>query len=71
MICSICDSGNFDATDGAGVTQPLPLRCERCGIIVCIRCAGRYFDHSGARMLCCPACGRGGVLEEAPSDPEA
>lgn len=66
MCCAICGAEKLDIANAAGETLPAALRCERCGLIVCVRCAARFDDHSGVRMLCCPACGRRGVLDAIP-----
>jgi hypothetical protein len=55
-VCSICGTQGFSVINGAGEVHQIPLQCNRCKAVVCFKCAGRFYDHSGVRMLSCPQC---------------
>lgn len=57
LQCSVCATSDFPVVDGYGNVRQKPLMCETCGAILCWRCADRFVDHTGVKLLACPKCG--------------
>jgi len=64
LVCSKCGTQDFAVINGAGETRRALLKCNQCQVAVCFRCADRFIDHSGVKMLACPACHTRETLED-------